>query len=91
VIYIGGANFYSAFRQAKSHELSSIAGADFTASKVAAAQTKKQQKGFGNNINFSEGDVRLMPVSGKIFDLVCIIRTLIYLPTRPQKMQGIAK
>jgi len=91
VLDVGCANGYSTFRQAESHELASITGVDFASSMVASAQTTKQRKGFGDNINFSEGDVRSLQFPNNTFDLVYTTRTLINLPSWPQQMQGIAE
>ena len=91
VLDVGCANGYATFRQAQSHKLASITGVDFAASMVAAAQTTKQQKGFGDDISFSEGDIRSLQFPNDTFDLVYTTRALINLPTWPQQMQGIAE
>jgi ubiquinone/menaquinone biosynthesis C-methylase UbiE len=91
VLDVGYANGYSTFRHAASHELASITGVDFAVRMVTAAQITKHQKGFGDNINFTESDVRSLQFSNNKFDLVYTTRTLINLPTWPQQMQGIAE
>ena len=91
VLDVGCANGYSTFRQAELHKLASITGVDFASSMVAAAQTTKQHKGFGDNINFCEGDVRSLQFPNNTFDLVYTTRTLINLPSWPQQIQGIAE
>ena len=88
---VGCANWFSAFRQAELHELAPITGVDFSSNMVAAAQATKQQKGFGDNIDFSEGDIRSLQFPNKTFDLVYTTRTLINLPSWLQQMQGIAE
>ena len=91
VLDVGYANGYSTLRHAASHELASIPGVEFAAKMVAAVQTTKHQKGFGDNINFTEGDVRSLQFPNNKFDLVYTSRTLINLPTWPQPMKGNAE
>lgn len=91
VLDIGCANGYATFRQAESHKLASIAGVDFAANMVAAAQKAKQQKGLGDDVNFTEGDVRSLQFPDNTFDVAYTTRVLINLPTWEQQMQGIAE
>jgi ubiquinone/menaquinone biosynthesis C-methylase UbiE len=91
VLDIGCANGHATFRQAQSRKLASITGVDFATSMVAAAVKAKQKKGFGDDISFSDGDVRSLKFPNDYFDVVYTTRTLINLPTWPQQMQGIAE
>ena len=91
VLDIGCANGHASFRQAESHKLASITGVDYAASMVAAAQETKQQKNLGDDINFSEGDVRSLQFPDNTFDIAYTTRVLINLPTWEQQMQGIAE
>lgn len=91
VLDIGCANGYATFRQAESHKLASITGVDFAPSMVAAAQTTERQKGLGDDISFSEGDIRSLQFQNNTFDVAYTTRVLINLPTWEQQMQGIAE
>jgi ubiquinone/menaquinone biosynthesis C-methylase UbiE len=91
VLDIGCANGFATFRQAESHKLASITGVDFAANMVAAAEKTKQQKGVGDDINFSQGDVRFLQFPDNTFDVAYTTRVLINLPTWEQQMQGIAE
>lgn len=91
VLDIGCANGYATARQAKSHKLASITGVDFAANMVAAGQKTKQQKGWGDEISFIEGDVRSLQFADNTFDVAYTTRVLINLPTWEQQMHGIAE
>jgi len=91
VLDIGCANGYASFRQAESHKLTSITGVDFAANMVTAAQKTKQQKGFGDEVSFIEGDVRSLQFSDNAFDVAYTTRVLINLPTWEQQILGITE
>lgn len=91
VLDIGCANGYATFRQAESHKLAAITGVDFATNMVAAAQKTRLQKGLGDTINFSEGDVRSLQFPDNTFDVAYTTRVLINLPTWEQQMQGIGE
>jgi len=91
VLDIGCANGYATFRQAESHKVASITGVDFAANMVAAAQKTKRQKGYGDEISFSEGDVRSLQFPDNTFDVAYTTRVLINLPTWEQQIQGAAE
>ena len=91
VLDIGCANGYATFKQAESHRLASITGVDFASAMVATAQKTKRSKNLGDDIDFMEGDVRLLQLPDNTFDVVYTTRVLINLPTWEQQMQGIAE
>lgn len=91
VLDIGCANGFAAFRQAQTHKLASITGVDFAENMVAAAQKTKQKRGLGDDISFSEGDIRSLQFPDNTFDVAYTTRVLINLPTWEQQTQGIAE
>jgi ubiquinone/menaquinone biosynthesis C-methylase UbiE len=91
VLDIGCANGYSTFRQAASHKLTSITGVDYAANMVKAAEITKLEKKLGDDISFSQGDIRALQFPDNTFDVVYTTRVLINLPTWEQQIQGIAE
>ncbi|MEX1205154.1 MAG: class I SAM-dependent methyltransferase [Dongiaceae bacterium] len=91
VLDIGCGNGYATFRQAEAHKLGSITGVDFAATMVAVAQETKEQKRWGDNVRFVEGDVKSLPFPDNTFDVAYTTRVLINLPTWEQQMKGIAE
>jgi len=90
VLDIGCANGYSTFRQAQSHKQVSITGVDFAPSMVAAAQETKMQKGFGEDVSFSIGDIRSLQFPSNTFDVAYTTRVLINLSSWEQQISGIS-
>lgn len=91
VLDIGCANGYSTFKQAELHNLNSITGIDFASAMVATAQKTKRLRNLGDDISFTEGDVRSLQLPDNTFDVVYTTRVLINLPTWDEQMQGIAE
>lgn len=91
VLDVGCANGFSAFKQLELNNSITISGVDFAANMVSAAENTKEKKCLGDNVTFSQGDVRSLQFSDNTFDVAYTTRVLINLPTWEQQIQGISE
>jgi ubiquinone/menaquinone biosynthesis C-methylase UbiE len=89
VLDVGCANGYSTFRQAATHNISSITGVDYAENMINEALQQQSKLHSGKDIKFAIGDIRDLRFDDNSFDLVYTTRVIINLPNWDEQIKAI--